>query len=182
MDTLQSLLREGACPLLARLSQGCTQNPPAGVCAVWDPCSPPLRNLLLSPVLLRALLEQPIAQKCSRLAQPHASVGRRAWMRCSPQTLPLKFLPTVGSCCPRVQGARAAGPWVPRAHLEGRARNRWPEPERAECQTAGRPAGKREQGQLKPRNQLDRRRRVPGRERGKGDEMRDESEALGGMG
>lgn len=49
---------------------------------------------------------------------------------------------------------------------------------------AGGPAGKREEGQLKPRDQLcRRRRRALGREMGKssGDEMGDKGEALGGI-
>lgn len=48
---------------------------------------------------------------------------------------------------------------------------------------AGGPAGKREEGQLKPRDQSCRRRRALGREMGKssGDEMGDKGEALGGI-
>jgi hypothetical protein len=57
-----------------------TKNPPS-VGAMWVLCSPPLPNLLLSPALLRALLEQPIAQRAVTWPSPS-----RVWMRCSPQT------------------------------------------------------------------------------------------------
>lgn len=60
--------------------------------------------------------------------------------------------------------ARSGGPgdWVSTWRGEETGTGIRIEAERAECQTAGGPAGKREQGQLKPRNQLDRRRRVQG--------------------
>lgn len=97
--------------------------PLAGVGPEWGTCSPPLRNLLLSPALLRALLEQPIAQNGRHLAQLHASIGREAWMRCSPQTQPLKFLPSV-ILLPCAQ----QGPWGLGEHLEGRGdRHRYPD-------------------------------------------------------
>lgn len=94
--------------------------------------------------------------------------------------------PTMGSCFPKSSrhtesGALATG-CTPRGAK--RETHRWIKPERAKCQMAGGPAGKREEGQLKPRDQLcRRRRRALGREMGKssGDEMGDKGEALGGI-
>lgn len=80
-------------------------------------------------------------------------------MRCSPQTQSLKFSQL---CVPAAQElkvhARSGGPgdWVSTWRGEETGTGIRIEAERAECQTAGGPAGKREQGQLKPRNQLDR--------------------------
>lgn len=120
-----ALLWEGARPLLARLGPGytllisgaaSTQTLPALVSAVWVPCSPPLPNLLLSPALLRALLEQPIAQ--SAVTWPSLVAGRG----CDAHRKPSRRSFSNYAILPpptRAQGARAAGLWVLGAHLEG---------------------------------------------------------------
>lgn len=93
--------------------------------------------------------------------------------------------PTKRSCFPKNSTRTPSGAQANRVRTwrGKRETHRWIKPETAESQTAGGPASKREQGQLKPRNQLYRRRRAPGREMGKssGDEMVDKGEVLGGI-
>lgn len=79
----------------------------------WVLCSP-LRNLPLSPALLRALLEQPIAAtlpraamqpagECSHPSQPHAELARESGSQRRPRSLKSSS----GFCAPCSCGCRA---------------------------------------------------------------------------